>query len=362
MDNTLLSRTLRLLLFFILATVILYYGRPFLVPLALGGLLALLLLPLARRFEKRGLGRVLATALSLLALLLVLAGVAALLAWQMQRFSEDLGQLQEKTAELKARAEQFASETLGISPEKQAEMMQNQQSASVGESAKRVALVLAVVSGILVDALLVLVYVFLFLCFREHFKQFILRIVPKGEQAEAKKVMREAGRVAQKYVSGMGAMIGLLWVLYGIGFSIVGVKNAFFFAILCGLLEIVPFVGNLTGTGLTVLASLAQGDTHLIVGILITYGLVQFIQSYVLEPLVVGAEVNINPTFTILGLVAAETVWGIGGMVLAVPLLGMLKIVCDHVEPLKPYGFLIGAEQKKKQPKVWVEKVKGWFK
>ncbi len=41
-------------------------------------------------------------------------------------------------------------------------------------------------------------------------------------------------------------------------------------------------------------------------------------------------------------------VWGIPGMVLAIPLLGIVKIICDHIEPLKPYGFLIGQETKKK--------------
>jgi predicted PurR-regulated permease PerM len=93
--------------------------------------------------------------------------------------------------------------------------------------------------------------------------------------------------------------------------------------------------------------------------------LVQFIQTYVLEPLVVGAEVNINPLFTIMGLVAGEVLWGIPGLVLAIPLLGIAKIVCDHVEPLKPYGDLIGQEKKesglKKKTKAFFANVKQKF-
>ncbi len=143
-------------------------------------------------------------------------------------------------------------------------------------------------------------------------------------------------------------MIVCLWIMYGIGFSIVGVKHAIFFAILCGLLEIVPFVGNLLGNLLTLLMAISQGGgTNMIIGILVTYAVVQFIQSYILEPLVVGAEVNINPLFTILVLVAGELIWGIPGMVLSIPLLGMAKIVFDNVESLKPFGELIGEEQKK---------------
>jgi predicted PurR-regulated permease PerM len=112
----------------------------------------------------------------------------------------------------------------------------------------------------------------------------------------------------------------------------------------------VPFVGNLTGNLLAVLMVVVQGGgTGMIFGVLITYATVQFFQTYILEPLVVGAEVNINPLFTIIILVAGELVWGIPGMVLAIPLLGIVKIICDHIEPLKPYGFLIGQEKKKKQ-------------
>jgi predicted PurR-regulated permease PerM len=145
-------------------------------------------------------------------------------------------------------------------------------------------------------------------------------------------------------------MIVGLWIMYSIGFSIVGVKFPVFFAIVCGLLEIVPFVGNLTGNLLTVLMVVLQGGgTGMIVGVLITYATVQFLQTYILEPLVVGAEVNINPLFTIIVLVAGELVWGIPGMVLAIPLLGIVKIICDHIEPLKPYGFLIGQQKKKKE-------------
>ncbi|GAB3982413.1 hypothetical protein GCM10028806_54040 [Spirosoma terrae] len=138
-------------------------------------------------------------------------------------------------------------------------------------------------------------------------------------------------------------MVLLLWILYGIGFSLVGVKQAIFLAILCGILETVPFVGNLTGSILTILLTIAQGgSSNMVLGIIVVYGVVQFTQSYLIEPLIVGAEVNINPLFTILAIVIGEAVWGIPGMIVALPVLGIIKIICDHVDSLKPYGFLIG--------------------
>ena len=144
-------------------------------------------------------------------------------------------------------------------------------------------------------------------------------------------------------------MIACLWIMYSIGFSIVGVKYAILFAIICGILEIIPFIGNLTGTLLAILMVVIQGGgTEMVLGVVITYLIVQFLQTYLLEPLVVGAGVNINPLFTIIILVLGELVWGIPGMVLAIPLLAIVKIICDHIPSLKPYGYLIGSDQKKK--------------
>ena len=207
---------------------------------------------------------------------------------------------------------------------------------------------LALLGSFLTDFLIVVVYIFLFLLFRTHFQKFVLMLVPNREKNNAQNIMHDVRRVSQKYLTGLALMIACLWVMYGIGFSIVGVENAIFFAILCGLLEIVPFVGNLTGVAITLLMTLAQGGSSgMLIGIVVTYSIVQFTQSYILEPLVVGREISINPVFTIIGIVGGELLWGVAGMILALPLLGIIKIICDHIEPLKPFGYLIGDERKR---------------
>ena len=194
-------------------------------------------------------------------------------------------------------------------------------------------------------------------------KKFILKLFLPEQQNEMEKVIFSATHVSQQYLVGLSKMIVCLWVMYGIGFSIVGVKNPLFFAVLCGLLEIVPFIGNLTGTALTVLVASVNGASlAMLGGIVLTYGTVQFIQGWVLEPLIVGAQVKINPLFTIIALVLGELVWGIPGVILAIPLTAMFKIVCDHIEPLKPYGFLIGEIITDKREPGFIKKVKSWFK
>ena len=240
------------------------------------------------------------------------------------------------------------SNAFGLSPRRQQQIIQQQESSSGSRLLTLAAAAAASVGSLLTDFIIVMVYVFLFLLFRSHLKNFILKLTKPEDGANAQAVLHDVRHVAQKYIGGMALMIGCLWVMYGIGFSIIGVQSALFFAVLCGLLEIVPFVGNLTGVSLTILMTLATGGSSgMIIGILIAYGVIQFTQTYLLEPLVVGRVISINPVFTIAGLVGGELLWGIAGMVLALPLMGILKIICDHIEPLKPFGFLLGEERKK---------------
>lgn len=338
-------RTIRVLALMTFSVLGLYYAQSFLIPLCFAGILAMLLLPVSKWLQVKGASQGVAALLSTLLLIAVIAGIIALLAWQLTDFIGNVQQLEVLVNGAIRRVQQMIHQAFSITPKEQTAIVKEQgpQGGSQGLATSLVSTVM----GITVDVVLTLVYIFLFLYFRQHIKNFIYRIVPQDERSKSRKIMTEAGKVAQQYITGLGTMIAILWVMYGIGFSIVGVKNALFFAILCGLLEIVPFVGNITGTAITVLLTIAQGgDTGMIVGVIATYALVQFIQTYILEPLVVGSEVNINPLFTIMVLVLGELLWGIPGMVLAIPLLGMLKIVFDHVDPLKPYGYLIGEDKK----------------
>jgi predicted PurR-regulated permease PerM len=348
MPSPTLTRTIQFLLLFILCFGVLYIASPVLIPLTFGGILALLLMPVGRWFETKGMGRAVASLLSVFLFLLAIGGLILLLRWQIGDLIKDFSKIQQQLSNLLNQVKDYVDEQFGLSAKQQQQMIKEQQSGGMEKAAGMAVDTVLSVFGLLVNLVLVLVYTFLLVYFRSHFKNFVLRLIPVDQKKTAEKTMVKASQVTQQYLTGLGMMIVLLWIMYGIGFSIVGIKNAIFFAILCGILEIVPFAGNITGTTITVLIAFAQGGSgSLVVGVLITYAIVQFTQTYLLEPLVVGDQININPLFTILIIVVGEAVWGIAGMVVALPLLGMFKVVCDNVEGLKPYGYLIGSKDVK---------------
>ena len=305
----------------------------------------MLFLPLSIWFENKKIPKALAILFCIIIFLVIIAGIIGLISWQITDLAGETSNIESKLKKMIGQVEEYIRSNYGIS-KKQQEKIITEQTQANGDMFSNIG---SSLSGFIVDFILMLVYIFLFMFYRERIKTFILKLVSSQQKKNTETIIHDIQNVSQKYITGLGLMIGCLWVMYSIGFSIVGVKYAVLFAIICGLLEIVPFIGNLTGNLLTILMVVIQGGgMGMVIGVVITYLIVQFLQTYILEPLVVGAEVNINPLFTIVILVLGELVWGIPGMVLAIPLLGILKIICDHVESLKPYGYLIGSDKKKR--------------
>ncbi len=343
-----LQRSVLILALFFLIFGALYFARPFLVPLAFGLILSTLFYPLCKWLENKSLSRGFASFICVLSFVSLIGAIITLLVWQLKGMASEMTGIEENVNNLVKKIQSSLENLIGVPKEKQQQFLQKQQQSGSGQLGSVITALMKSLSGFLVDTVLTLVYIFLLLFFRTHLRKVILKLVPPTEHDTATAIIYKSSKVSQKYLTGLAMMIVILWIMYGIGFSIIGVKNGIFFAILCGLLEIVPFVGNLTGTLLTILGSASQSSGgNLVIGILITYGIVQFIQTYLLEPLIVGSEENINPLFTIIILVVGELVWGIPGMVLALPLLGIVKVICDHIPALRPYGFMIGKEKKK---------------
>jgi len=322
-----------------------YFAKPFLVPLCFGGLLAMLFLPLSRWFESKKIPKGLSILLCIIIFLGLITGIIWLISWQISDLASESTDIENKIQKMISKAKDYIGTHFGIS-KKQQEKIITEQTEQNGGMLSNLG---SSLTGFVVDFILVLVYIFLFMFYRRRIKTFILQLISSQQKKNTETIIHDIEKVSQQYITGLGMMIACLWIMYSIGFSIVGVKYAVLFAIICGLLEIIPFIGNLTGTLLAILMVVIQGGgTGMVLGVVITYVIVQFLQTYLLEPLVVGAEVNINPLFTIIILVLGELIWGIPGMVLAIPLLGIVKIICDHIPSLKPYGYLIGSDRKKK--------------
>ena len=354
MTTSITSVTKKLLLVFLIFLGI-YFAKNFLMPLCIGGILATLFLPFCNWMERHKIPKGFAVVFCLLLLLLSIFIIISLLGYKVSELISDIEIIKQKAIDAGTIVQKYIFNHLNISIADQFEILKNEQPSY----ASIVQTMIGSIMGFLSSFVLLLVYFVFLLYYRSHIKNFLIQLTEKSQQTEMQQILYKVTAVSQQYLLGLSKMIFLLWVMYGFGFSVIGVENAIFFAVLCGLLEIIPFVGNITGTILTVFVSAIHGASiELIFGICVVYGVVQLIQGWILEPLILGPQVKINSLFTIMALVLGELLWGIPGIVLAIPLTAMFKIVCDHIEPLKPYGFLIGEIASSKEEISIVQKIK----
>lgn len=342
-----------LLLFLVFAG--LYYAKSFLMPLFIGGILATLFLPFCNWMEKKKIPKGLAVVICLLSLILGLASIVALLGWKIYDLLDDFAMVKKVAIETVGVLQMYIYNHLDLTYKEQFQILKNEQPSY----ASIMQMLVESLAYFFTNLILVLVYFLFLLYYRVHIKIFFLKHVAASQQEDMEHLIDNAANISQQYLLGISKMIVLLWILYGIGFGLLGVENALFFAILCGLLEIVPYVGNITGTTVTlVVAALHGADFSLLGGIVLVYGVIQMFQGWVLEPLILGPQVKINPLFTIFALVLGELIWGISGMILAIPMIAIFKIVCDHIDSLKPYGFLIGEIETERKESVFIKKIK----
>lgn len=345
-----------LLVFLIIAG--LYFGKVFLMPLCFGAILATLFLPLSNWLQHQKIPKFIAIIICLLTIILIVGGLISLFGWKISGLIKDVELLKQRAIDFGIQLQTYIFNRFGVSAEEQLQILKKEQPSYANLMQSMV----GTVSSFLGNLILVYIYFIFLLYYRSHIKQFLLKFSSETNKAEMEKIIQTTTKVSQQYLLGLFKMIVCLWIMYGVGFSILGVEDAIFFAILCGLLEIVPYVGNIVGTVLTVfVAALHGANIEVLGGIIIIYGTVQTIQGWLLEPIILGPQVKINPLFTIFALVIGQLLWGVSGIVLAIPLTAILKIIFDHIEPLQPYGFLVGEIEAENSEAIIVQKIKSKF-
>lgn len=346
----------------ILVCVILYFAQKVLIPLAFAAFFAMLFTSMSNKMEKCGIKRIWTTLISLLILVLVTAGIILLVYMQSKKLAEEFPAIEKKSQEFMKQAQAYISDKLNVTQEKQDELIEKQIKSASSSVQSVLKGILSGLVNIVGSSVIVLIFMFLFLYQREKYESFFIQLCTNTEPDEAKKLIHKISKVAQSYLTGRALSILIFTVLFTSGFLIIGLKNAFLLAFIAALLTIVPYVGSIVGGLFPFAVALVTEDSpEIAMGALIVVIIIQGIDNYFIEPYIIGGEVNISGFFTILILFVGGLLWGVAGMVLFLPMLGVAKIIFDQVPALKPYGYLIGDQEEEKQSsRIW-EKIKGFF-
>lgn len=325
----------------------LFHAKAFLTPLLIAGILALLVLPLSRWMEKK-ISRGLASFINTLILLLISIGFMSLFSMQIKNFVDQWPEIKET---MEPKIEQVTDYLFEHTPLTQEDLERSEEDKEIpfigsGSDAGRQAVTfLNSVMNFLGNYLLTFIYIFFFLNYRRRFKEFLLRLFKNDKKDEILEVLDNSAKVAQQYLVGKLILIGVLAVLYSIGLGISGIPNFILISALAAVFTLIPYVGNIVGFAMAMaLGYLTSGETSVLVGVTITFSVAQLIENYLLEPYIVGDKVDLHPFFVILVVIAGSMIWGVIGMILAIPVLGIINVVFQHIKVLHPYAFLLSKD------------------
>lgn len=346
------------LFFLVLLTVVLYFGKTILIPIIFASLLAMLMAPVCRYLDKKGFNRALSSLCCILIIVFVILGVLATIGGQFVAFSKDVPKIEQKAKTYFQQGQQYIENHFGISQEQQKEVAKKQTETLQKEGGNMATKFLGGITSTLAGMVLTLVYTFLMIYNKEHFESFFIKLYKDQDEDKVRTVVGKIATVSQKYLTGRAMSVLIIATMYSIGLLIVGIKNAILLACIAAILTIIPYVGTVLGGLFPVITALATEDspqTALYAGIVLI--VIQTIDNYFIEPNVVGGEVNLSAIVSIATLIIGGIVWGVAGMILFLPITGIVKIICDHVEPLKPIGFVLGEPGGKKPSKIklWIQ-------
>jgi predicted PurR-regulated permease PerM len=343
--HPILARLTLGLLFAILFVYSLIAVRDFLYPILLAILMAFLLYPVGKWLELKGVPRILANLLCILLAVAVVVGVVYLLYSQLRMFSDELPQMYAQASKNIHAVYLFVKDTFGVSVEEQAEWMQAFLNDLLFSPTGGVVGAITGTAGTFIRILLIPVYLFCLLYYRNKFKFFILRLVPAPHHVKAEEILEEVSLVTKNYMTGILLVVLILCFLNSIGLMIVGIRFPIMFGIISAMMNFFPYIGTWMG-GIFPLtfALLTEDSPSYALGVFVLFLIIQFTENNILTPSIVGTKIHINPFFVILSLIVGATLWGLPGMFLILPYLGMFKIVADHIEALRPYAYLLSTQ------------------
>ena len=157
-----------------------------------------------------------------------------------------------------------------------------------------------------------------------------LKLIHKRHQMETAELLENIGKEVRKCVNGTLLVACMVFVCDTIGFSIVGLKSALLFGLFCGITDLIPYIGPYIGTAVATVVGLTQSPLTGI-GVLIIAIIVQLVESYILQPVVMSRATNLHPVTIICGLLIFGHFFGIIGMILATPIMSIFKVIWKFV-------------------------------
>lgn len=324
--------------------VVMSYGKFILMPLFFAAFISMLLSPVVDKLESWNIGRALSIIVTLLLLIIVFAGVVSLISAQFVQFSERVPEVTERLKGVTSDFIEYLENSAGISQEEQSNYIEKGFSNVIDKSGQYVSSFVSATTNAFTLLTIIPIFVFFMLYYREMYQTFFRKMFEqRSTNSEVDDVLDRVQDVTQSYLVGLLTVIGILAVLNTLGLFLIGLEHAVFFGVFAALLAVIPYIGIIIGSLPPLLFAFLLGDSMIQpVLVVAVFASVQFLEGNFISPRIIGSKVSINPFVAIIALIIGGELWGISGMILFVPLIGILRVIFEQMDSLKPYGYLLG--------------------
>lgn len=322
---------------------ILYIAKAIIIPLVFAILIATVLHPVVGLFTRLKLNRVVAIVITLFLSLLIFGMLGTLLFSQALRFSESWPLLIDKLADIFHQSATWVSEYFDIKPQRIDEWIATTKNDFIEKNSSEIGHTLASAGSKIMLVFIMPVYVFMILYYQPLLLEFIRLVFGKSNRSEVSEVISEIKKLIQSYLLGLLLEVAIIATLYTLGLYILGIEYALILGIIGALLNLIPYLGAILAAALPMMVALiSKTSPWFALLVLALYVFIQLIDNNFIVPKFVASKVKINALITLIVVLAFGLLWGIGGMFLAIPLTAVAKLVFDHIDSLKPYGYLLG--------------------
>ncbi|OAV45414.1 AI-2E family transporter [Lewinella sp. 4G2] len=322
--------------------VVLYVGASFFIPIVFGVFFTFMLKPLRNFYEHYVRSRVAAILLAMSTSFLTIGGVLAFFVMQvmdvMTEADDIVAEIKESSFEVMA----YCGEFLGMRERETFALFNEQLDSFTAAPLGLLTSGLSTSGAMFANFSLVVIYTFFFLLYSTAIRNFIMGQFRGSIKEEGGTTIREIQEVATSYLEGILIVMLILGILNSLGLWLIGIRFPLVWGFMGAMLAVIPYVGTALGGLLPFLYAVATVDTYWQpIAVIVLYTVVQSIEGNLITPKVVGNSVKINALAAILSLIFGALFWGIAGVILAIPLLAMVRVVLDHINPTKPFALLL---------------------
>jgi predicted PurR-regulated permease PerM len=320
---------------------VMYIGQDIIIPVVYATIFAILLNPMVNFLIRKRVSKIMAISIVLsLAVILVLI-IFYLFFSQLSMFSKSFPQFKVKLDLANEHLVNWASHELGYRPSKINKWISETQSQAISSYANGETL--SQLGQFTITVVLIPVYLFMMLYYKSLLLEFIRKLFRAEHHTAVVEVLANSKNIIQSYLVGLFFEMLIMAVLNSAGLLILGIDYAIILGILCAVLNIIPYIGGVVATLLPMIIAFVTKDSLIYpLLVLIITIVIQFIDNNLIVPKIVASRVQINALISVIAVLIGGAIWGVAGMFLSIPLIAILKVIFDHIEPLKPWGFLFG--------------------